>query len=194
MHSAKIKSQSRNSAAQTRTSKLKIKATLKHGGMTWNVMLISVLNAISNLRTSQLTNFTKISTPCLDDHQIKVEDMVTVGELSETCTRFVLKCCYLARIGRCDLLWVRSVTKMEQSLRPKACKTYKLHSSYSKLLAVLSCGKQSNGLQVGFIPGCGLCRTSFRFQAHVRRCSVSAKQTVVCQSGTESEPVPLDAD
>ena len=57
-----------------------------------------------------------VSALCLDDHQIKPEDLENVGELSETCSQIVLKCLYLARIGRPDLLWhsyylARSVTK-----------------------------------------------------------------------------------
>ena len=42
----------------------------------------------------------EVSTPCLEDHQIKLEDLEVVGELSETCSHKVLKCKYLASIGR----------------------------------------------------------------------------------------------
>ena len=42
--------------------------------------------------------------------------MKSVGELSKVCSQIVLKCLYLARIGRPDILWsvnklVRSITK-----------------------------------------------------------------------------------
>ena len=56
----------------------------------------------------------KVSTPCIDDHQFKEEEMNFVGELSNTCSQIVLKCLYLARIGRPDILW--SVNKLERSI------------------------------------------------------------------------------
>ena len=57
-----------------------------------------------------------VSTPCLHDHSFKKEELETVGELSEVCPPRVLKCLYLPRIGRPDILWsvnrlARGVTK-----------------------------------------------------------------------------------
>ena len=53
----------------------------------------------------------KVSTPCIDDHHFKEEEETkSVGELSNTCSHIVLKCLYLARIGRLDILW--SVNKL----------------------------------------------------------------------------------
>ena len=54
---------------------------------------------LANKTTQQLY---KVSTPCIDDHDFKEEEMKSVGELSNTCSRIVLKCLYLARIGRPD--------------------------------------------------------------------------------------------
>ena len=45
----------------------------------------------------------------MDDHQFKEEEIGSVGDLSTVCSQFVLKCLYLARIGRPDIL--SSVTK-----------------------------------------------------------------------------------
>ena len=56
----------------------------------------------------------KISTPCIDDHHNKEEEMKSVGELSQVCSQIVLKCLYLARIGRLDILW--SVNKLARSI------------------------------------------------------------------------------
>ena len=63
----------------------------------------------------------KVSTPCIDDHHFKEEELKSVGELSSVCSRIVLKCIYLARIGRPDILW--SVTKLARSITKwtKAC-------------------------------------------------------------------------
>ena len=76
---------------------------------------------LANRTTQQLH---KVSTPCIDDHHFKEEELKSVGELSQVCSQIVLKCLYLARIGRPDILWsvnklARSITKyhkMDQSL------------------------------------------------------------------------------
>ena len=63
----------------------------------------------------------KVSTPCIDDHHFKEEETKSVGELSSKCSQIVLKCVYLARIGRLDILW--SVNKLARSTTKwtKAC-------------------------------------------------------------------------
>ena len=73
---------------------------------------------LSNKTTQQLY---KVSTPCIDDHHFKEEEMKSVGELSHVCSQIVLKCLYLARIGRPDILW--SVNKLARSITKwtKAC-------------------------------------------------------------------------
>ena len=71
-----------------------------------------------NKTTQQLY---KVSTPCIDDHHFKEEEMKSVGELSKVCSQIVLKCLYFARIGRPDVLW--SVNKLARSITKwsKAC-------------------------------------------------------------------------
>ena len=68
---------------------------------------------LANKTTQQLY---KVSTPCIDDHHFKEEELKSVGEMSKVCSQIVLKCLYLARIGRPDILWpvnklARSITK-----------------------------------------------------------------------------------
>ena len=68
---------------------------------------------LANKTTEQLY---KVATPCMDDHQFKDQENRSVGELSTVCSHNVLKCLYLARIGRPDILWsanrlARAVTK-----------------------------------------------------------------------------------
>ena len=72
---------------------------------------------LANRTTQQLH---KVSTPCIDDHHFK-EEMKSVGELSQVCSQIVVKCLYLARIGRPDILW--SVNKLARSITKwtKAC-------------------------------------------------------------------------
>ena len=73
---------------------------------------------LANKTTQQLY---KVSTPCIDDHHFKEEEMKSVGDLSNVCSQIVLKCLYLARIGRPDILW--SVNKLARSITKwtKAC-------------------------------------------------------------------------
>ena len=72
---------------------------------------------LANKTTQQLY---KVSTPLIDDHHFK-EEMKSVGELSQVCSQIVLKCLYLARIGRPDIRW--SVNKLARSITKwsKAC-------------------------------------------------------------------------
>ena len=73
---------------------------------------------LSNKTTQQLY---KVSTTCIDDHHFKEEELKSVGELSQVCCQIVVKCLYLARIGRPDILW--SVNKLARSITKwtKAC-------------------------------------------------------------------------
>ena len=73
---------------------------------------------LANRTTQQLY---KVSTPCIDDHHFREEELKSVGELSKVSSQIVLKCLYLARIGRPDILW--SVNKLARSITKwtKAC-------------------------------------------------------------------------
>ena len=55
---------------------------------------------LANKTTQQLF---KVSTPCIDDHHFKEEELKSAGELSQVCSQIVQKCLYLARIGRLDI-------------------------------------------------------------------------------------------
>ena len=67
-----------------------------------------------NGATCWLAGAVQISTPCIDDHHFKEKEMKSVGELSHVCSQIVLKCLYLARIGKLDILW--SVSKLARSI------------------------------------------------------------------------------
>ena len=76
-----------------------------HGLVIWLVMQRSVWNDIVSWRTKTTQQLYKGSTPCIDDHHFKEEEIKSVEELSHVCCQIVLKCLYLARIGRPDILW-----------------------------------------------------------------------------------------
>ena len=68
---------------------------------------------LANKTTQQLY---KVSTPWIDDHHFKEEELKSLGDLSKVRSQIVLKCIYLARIGRPFILWslnkfARSITK-----------------------------------------------------------------------------------
>ena len=66
---------------------------------------------LANKTTQQLY---KVSTPCLDDHHFKEEELKSVVELSKVCSQIVLKCENLARIGGPDIQG--SVNKFARSI------------------------------------------------------------------------------
>ena len=86
---------------------------LSLGLTTWKVMRKNVLKDIVNW-PKKAEELHKVSSPCLDDHHFKKEELDSVGELPEACSQIVLKCQYLARIGRPDILW--SVNKSSRSV------------------------------------------------------------------------------
>ena len=162
---------------------------------------------LANKTTQQLY---KVSTPCIDDHHFKEEEVKSVGELSQVCSQIVLKCLYLARIGRPDILW--SVKKLARSITKwtKACDkrlnrliSYIHHScEYSQHCHVGNTAKQCRlGLFQDFdfagdlddsksTSGGTLC--IFGSHTFVPISWMCKKQTAVSHSSTESEIIYLD--
>ena len=66
---------------------------------------------LTNRKVEQLCN---VSSPCLGDHQFKKRELESVGDLSQVCSQTVLKCLYVARIGKPDIL--RSVNKFASAV------------------------------------------------------------------------------
>ena len=152
----------------------------------------------------------KVSTPCIDDHHFKEEETKSVGELSNTCSQIVLKCLYLARIGRPDILW--SVNKLARSITKwtKACDkrlnrliSYIHHTSeYKQYCHVGNTAKQC---RLGLFQDSDFAgdledskstsgRTLCVFGSHtfVPISWMCKKQTSVSLSSTESEIISLD--
>ena len=115
-----INSSRRNSRGEQKNfHTLRIFVSLR-GLMTWKVMQRNVWSDVVSYQIRRLNNSTKVSTPCIDDHHFEQEEMKSVGELPQVCSQIVLKCLYMARIVRPDILWsinklARSVTKWTQA-------------------------------------------------------------------------------
>ena len=119
---------------------------------------------LANKTTQQLC---KVSTPCIDDHHFKEEEMKYVGELSHESSQIVLKF-LLARIGRPDILW--SVNKLAQSITKfKRQEETKQNQHQEEFCAFFRSHT--------FVPINWMCK----------------KQTSVCHSSTETEIISLDA-
>ena len=161
---------------------------------------------LANKTTQQLY---KVSTPCVDDHHFKEEELKSVGELSQVCSQIVLKCPYLARFGRPDI-W--SVNKLARSITKwtKACDkrlnrliSYIHHTcEYKQYYHVGNTAKQC---RLGLFQDSDFAgdledskstsgRTLCVFGSHtfVPISWMCKKQTAVSHSSTESEIISLD--
>ena len=108
---------------------------------------------LANKTTQQLY---KVSTPCIDDHHFKEEEMKSVGELSHVCSQIVLKCLYLARIGRPDILWsvnklARSITKWTKACDKRLNRLISYNQQTCEYKQYLSCGKYCQTMQTGTV-------------------------------------------
>ena len=114
-------------------------------------------------RTTQ--QFYKVSTPCIDDHHFKEEELKSVGELSKVCSQMVLKCLYLARIGRPDILWsanklARSITKWTKACDKRLCRliSYSHHTCEYKQYCHV--GNSAKRCRLGTVSRLRFCRRS----------------------------------
>ena len=160
-------------------------------------------------RTSQ--QLYKVSTPCIDDHHFKEGELKSVGELSKVCSQIVLKCLYLARIGRPDFLWsvnklARSITKWTKARDKRLSRLIShIHHTcdYKQYCHVRNTAKQCRlGLfqdsdfagdleDSKSTPGGTLC--IFGSHTFVPISWMCKNQTSVSHSSTESEIISLDA-
>ena len=63
----------------------------------------------------------KVATPCIDDHQIPLEEFTVKGELSPIAARVYLKALCVARVARMDLMWSVNMLAREVTRWTAAC-------------------------------------------------------------------------
>ena len=132
-------------------------------------------------------------------HHFKEEELKSVGELSKVCSQIVLKCLYLARIGRPNILW--SVNKLARSITKctRAC-----DKRLNRLISYIHHTCECNKMQAGTVSRLRFCGRSSRLKIYFRRnivrfwksyiCSNKLDvQTSVSHSSTQSEIISLDA-
>ena len=162
---------------------------------------------LANKTTQQLY---KVSTPCIDDHHFK-EEMKSVGELSQVCSQIVLKCLYLARIGRPDILWsvnkhARSITKWTKACDKRLNRLISYIHHTCEYKQYCHVGNTAQQCRLGLFQdsdfagdledskstsGGTLC--VFGSHTFVPISWMCKKQTVVSHRSTESEIISLDA-
>ena len=171
--------------------------------MTWLVMQRSVWNDIVSWRTRRLSNSTKYLLHALMTTTSKKKKQNLFGELSNTCSQIVLKCLYLARIGRPDILW--SVNKLARSMTKwtKACDkrlnrliSYIHHTSEYKQYCHV--GNTSKQCRLGLFQDSEFAGRQVEHSASwgvilfVPISWMCKKQTADSHSSTESEIISLD--
>ena len=115
------------------------------------------------LASKTIEQLVSASTPCVNDHQFKDEELETVGELPKVCSHFVLHCLYSARIGRPDILWsvhclTRAITKWIEACGIRLARLISYIHITAGCRQFLSCGKHCiTMLNMSFL-GRRLCR------------------------------------
>ena len=159
----------------------------------------------ANKTTQQLY---KVSTPCIDDHHFKEEELKSVGKLSKVCSQIVLKCLYLARIGRPDSLWsvnqlARSITKWTKACDKRLSLTFIIHviTNNVAMWRTLQNNADWDCFKTPIFAGdledskstSGGTLCIFGSHTFVPISWLCKKQTAVSHSSTESEIISLDA-
>ena len=159
---------------------------------------------LANKTTQQLY---KVSTPCIDDHHFKEEELKSVGELSQVCSQIVLKCLYLARFGRPDILWsvnklARSITKWTKACDKRLDRLISHIHHTCEYKQYCSVGNTAKGLfqDSDFAGDLEHSKSTsrgtwciFASQTFVPISWMCKKQTSVSHSSTEAELISLDA-
>ena len=132
--------------------------------MACKVMQKSTLGGTLSLLDKSVSALKPAEMHSMDDHQFSYEDSSGTGELSPICAHFVLKCLFLARIGRPDL--IRTVNLLSRS-----------HLLLEICIIPNHLQAESYAYLVTFVPISWMCK----------------KQTAVSHSSAKSEIISLDA-
>ena len=156
-------------------------------------------------------HFYKVATPCTDDHQLKDEEMGSVGELPKVCSQIVLKCMSLARIGRLGILCsasklARSITKWTRGCDKRLARLISNIHHTSEFKQYCHVGNTAQQCRLELFPDSDFAGDLADSKSTSRRllCIFGShtfvplswkckKQTSVSHSSTEAEVISLDA-
>ena len=180
--------------------------------MTWKVTRTKCVERYCEFANKTSRQLHKVATPCMDDHQFKEEEETeSVGDLSTVCSQIVLKCLYLARIGRLDILWsvnklVRAVMKWTKTCDKRLERLISYIHHTSEYRQCCNVGNSAQHCKLGLFQGSDFAgdledskSTSggilciFGRHTFVPRSWMCKKQTSVSHSSTVAEIISLDA-
>ena len=160
---------------------------------------------------TRLNNYTKSQHHVWMTINLKKKKNESVGELSTVCLQIALKCLYLARIGRPDILWsvnklARGITKWTKSCDKRLARLISHFHHTSEDRQYCYVGNTAQQYRLGFFQDCDFAgdledsKSTSRgilcnFESHtfVRIRWMCKKQTSVSHSSTEAEIISLDA-
>ena len=172
--------------------------------MIWKVMRTNVWSDIVSWQTRRINNSTKYQLHAL-------MTITSKKDLSKVCSQIVLKCLYLARIGRPDILWsvnklARSITKWTKACDKRISRLISYIHQTCEFRQYLFVGNTAKQCRLGLFrdsdfagdyedskstSGGTLC--IFGSHTFVPISWMCKKQTAVSHSSTESEIIFLDA-
>ena len=181
------------------------------GSTTWKDMLRNALRDTVNWQTRKWNNCTKFQAFVWRIIISSKREFESVEELSEVCSHIVLKCWYLARIGRPDVLWsvdklARSVTKWTQACDRRLARLISYIHRTNDFQQYCHVGNTAQHCRLGLFQdsdfsgvlqdsqstsGGVLCIFGSRTFVIIRW--MCKKQTSVSHSSSESEIISLDA-
>ena len=109
----------------------------------------------------------------------------SVGELSTVCSQSVLKCVYLARIGRPDILWsvnrfARVVTKWNKACDKRVARLISYIRHTCEFRQHCPVGKHNTTMQTWLISRLWFCRRPWRLKINIGRNSMLCRKSHVC--------------
>ena len=87
--------ESRISAGELKNYHTRKLLVFLRGPTIWRVIPRKCVERYCELANRPTQQLYKVSTPCIDDHHFKEEELESVGELSKVCSQIVLKCLYI---------------------------------------------------------------------------------------------------
>ena len=126
-----------------------------------------------------------VSTLCWEDHQMRPGDLEIVRGLSEVCSQIVLKCLYLASIGRPHPLWTvnylaRSVTKWNRACDLQLARLISYVHNTTNHRQYCRVEDRNTKQQTGILARRRFRRKFDRLKVNLRWCSVYIWITYVC--------------